>query len=230
MLATISSSAVDHLTGAVDALAEESIEGHTTHAIGDDLAAMRREIDRLEAQFLRRLRRFDTHHGALAEGAASTVSWLRGTCGLTGAAAVQRVRMSRLLDELPRTTASFRAGRTSFTNASLIARLAGDVGTEATAAVEETLVTAAEKVDPGRMWQLAVYTRHCIDADGVLAQDERNHERRWFSCDQTFDGVVILRGQLDAEGGALVKAAIDASSTRSGPHDPRTGSQRRADA
>ena len=43
-------------------------------------------------------------------------------------------------------------------------------------------------------------------------------------------GVFILRGELDAEGGALVKTAIDALSQGLNRDETRTGSQRRADA
>ena len=80
------------------------------------------------------------------------------------------------------------------------------------------------------MHYLIEYTRRCIDADGALDKDNRDHDRRWFSCDQTYGGLFILRGELDAEGGAVVKSAIDALSTMSGPDDSRSGSQRRADA
>ena len=40
----------------------------------------------------------------------------------------------------------------------------------------------------------------------------------------------VLQGELDAEGGALVKTALDALSAPAGPADERHGSQRRADA
>ncbi|MDQ6848000.1 MAG: HNH endonuclease [Candidatus Dormibacteraeota bacterium] len=192
--------------------------------------AIRRQIDRLEAESIRRTYRFDRDKGALSEGASSTVSWLRGTCGLTAAAAADRVRMARVLNELPQTAESFRAGRAPFTNVSLIARLAEDVGVEATRTVEDALVGAAEKVDTARMWYLTSFTRHRLDADGVLERDNRDHERRWFSCDQTFGGVYILRGELDAEGGAVVKTALNALSAPSGRGDERRGSQRSADA
>jgi hypothetical protein len=79
----------------------------------DDWPAPRHQIDRLEAQFIRRLHRFDRGHGAVAEGAASTVSWLRGACGLSGGAAVDCLRMARVLADLPETAASFRAGAAS---------------------------------------------------------------------------------------------------------------------
>ena len=113
---------------------------------------------------------------------------------------------------------------------SLIARLAVDVGVESTRTVEGALVTAAEQLDPGRMRYLTLVTRHRLDADGALEEDIRNHDRRWVACDQTYGGVFILRGELDAEGGAIVKTALDALSAPSGSDDARTGSQRRADA
>ncbi len=229
MLATVANG-IEELAHAVDHLANESLENVSAHVLGDDLVAIRRQIDRLEAESIRRTYRFDRDKGALSEGASSTVSWLRGTCGLTAAAAADRVRMARVLNELPQTAESFRAGRAPFTNVSLIARLAEDVGVEATRTVEDALVGAAEKVDTARMWYLTSFTRHRLDADGVLERDNRDHERRWFSCDQTFGGVYILRGELDAEGGAVVKTALNALSAPSGRGDERRGSQRSADA
>jgi len=218
------------LNEAVDVLAAQPIDGLSDGALGEDLVDIRRQIDRLEGQFLRRLHRFDSNHGALADGAVSTVSWVRARCRVTATLAAHRVRMARQLAELPLASESLCAGRASFTNVALIARLADDVGCEAVRSVEETLVTAAEVVDPGQMRYLALVTRMRLDADGALDQDNRNHERRWFACDQTFGGVFVLRGELDAEGGALLKTAINALSAPAGPDDQRTGSQRRADA
>jgi hypothetical protein len=218
------------LREAVNSLAAEPLDGWSDGALGGDLVDIRREIDRLEGEFLRRLHRFDRGHGALADGALSTVSWLRASCGVAGAVAAHRVRMARVLAELPKASESLCAGRASFTNIGLIARLATDVGIESARTVEDTLVTAAEQLDPGRMRYLALFTRMRLDAEGALDQDNRNHDRRWFACDQTFGGVFVVRGELDAEGGALLKTAIDALCSPSGPDDGRTGSQRRADA
>ncbi len=216
--------------GGLDNLAQEAIDQLPDSALGDDLVGIRRQMDRLEAQFLRRLHRFDRNHGAAAEGAVSTVSWLRGRCGITARSAVHRVRMARVLAELPEAMESLSAGRASLTNVSMIARLADAVGTESTRTLESALVTAAEQLDPARMRYLTLVTRHRLDAEGALDEDNRNHERRWFACDQTFDGVFILRGELDAEGGAIVKTALNALSAPSGPDDTRMGSQRCADA
>ncbi len=102
-----------------------SIDGVSTHALGADLVEIRRAIDRLEAEFVRRLHRFDRGHGAAAEGGVSTVSWLRSRCGMTVKAAAYRVHLARTLGELPATLDSARAGRASFGN--VATRTVGEV-------------------------------------------------------------------------------------------------------
>ncbi len=176
------------------------------------------------------MHRFHCARGALADGGVSTVSWLRSNCGMTVKAAAYRVHLARMLGELPATLDSARAGRASFGNVTMIAHLAEDVGVEQVAPLESILVGAAESLDPGAMRTLTQVTRLRLDPDGVLADDNHAHERRWFECDQTYGGVFVLRGELDAEGGALVKTAIDALSHGMSRGETRTGSQRRADA
>ena len=220
----------DRLHDAVDVLVDESIDDVSTHALGADLIDIRRAIDRLEAEFIRRLHRFDQAHGALADGGVSTVSWLRAHCGMTVKAAAYRVHLARTLGELPATLDSARAGRASFSNVTMIAHLAEDVGVERVVPLESILVGAAETLDPGAMRTLTQATRLRLDPDGVLADDNHAHERRWFECDQTYGGVFVLRGELDAEAGALVKTAIDALSHGMSRGETRSGSQRRADA
>ncbi len=219
----------ERLRQGVDALVDESIDDVSTHALGKDLTDIRRCIDRLEAEFVRRLHRFDRAHGAQADGGVSTVSWLR-RCGMTVKAAAYRVHLARTLGELPATLDSARAGRASFSNATMIAHLAEDVGVEQVRPFESILVGAAETLNPGAMRTLTQATRLRLDPDGVLADDNRAHERRWFECEQTYGGVFVLRGELDAEGGALVKTAIDTLAHGMSRGETRSGSQRRADA
>ncbi len=218
------------LRDAVDALVDEFIDGVSTHALGADLVDIRRDMDRLEAEFVRRLHRFDRAHGARADGGVSTVSWLRSHCGMTVKAAAYRVHLARTLGELPATLDSARAGRASFTNVTMIAHLAEDVGVAQVAPLEHILVGAAETLEPGAMRVLTQATRLRLDPDGVLADDNHAHERRWFECEETYDHVYVLRGELDAESGALVKTAIDALSHGLRSGELRSASQRRADA
>ena len=159
------------LHDAVDALVDESIDGVTTFELGADIIDMRREIDRLEAECLRRLHRFHAGRGAQSDGGGSTVSWLRRCCGMTAKAAASRVHLARTLGELPATLDSARAGRASFSNVAMIAHLASDVGVEEVAPYEDALVGAAETLEPGQMRTVTQATRLCIDPDGVLADD-----------------------------------------------------------
>src|ERR1017187_912588 len=220
----------DRVHDAVDALVDGSIDDLSTHALGEDLIDIRQAIDRLEAEFLRRLHRFHRAHGALADGGVSTVSWLGSRCGMTVKAAAYRVHLARPLGELPVALDSARAGRASFSNVSMIAHLAEDVGVEQVAPFERILVGAAETLEPGAMRTVTQATRLRLDPDGVLADDNHAHERRWFECEQTYGGVFVLRGELDAEGVALVKTAIDALSHGMARGETRSGSQLRADA
>ena len=219
--------ASDRLGEAVDALVNEFIDGFSTGALGDDLITIRRAADRLEAEFLRRLDRFDRAHGALADGGGSTTSWVRNHCAMAWSGATASGAHA---GELPAALDSARAGRASLTNVTLIAQLATEVGVEQVAPLEHVLVGAAETLDVADMRTLTRATRIRIDPDGALADDNRAHQRRWFECDQSYGGEWFLRGQLDAEGGALVKAAIDALAHGLSPGETRSGSQRRADA
>jgi hypothetical protein len=220
----------DRLHDAVDVLVDESVDDVSTHALGADLIDIRRAVDRLEAEFIRRLHRFHHARGALADGGVSTVSWLRAQCGMTAKAAAYRVHLARTLGELPATLDSARAGRASFSNVTMIAHLAEDVGVERVAPLESILMGAAETLEPSAMRVLIQATWLRLDPDGVLADDNHAHERRWFECAQTYGGVFVLRGELDAEGGAVVKTAIDALSHGMSRGETRSGSQRRADA
>ena len=184
----------DRLHDAVDALVDESIDDVSTHALGEDLIDIRRAIDRLEAEFLRRLHRFDHAHGALADGGGSTTSWVRDHCAVTWKAGAYRVRLARTLGELPATLDSARAGRASFGNVTMIAQLARTVGVEQVAPLEHILVGAAETLEPAAMRTLTQAARLRIDPDGVLADDNHAHERRWFECEQTYGGRVRPAG------------------------------------
>ena len=213
----------------VDALVAELIDGFSTQALGEDIIDIHRVVDRLEAELIRRLHRFHAERGALAEGGGTTVSWLR-RCGMTAKAAGFRLHLARVLGELPASLDGARSGRASFCNVAMIGHLAKDLGVEQVQPIENILMRAAETFEPHQMRRLTQETRLRLDPDGVLEDDSRVHARRWFECEQTYGNVFVLRGQLDAEGGALVKTAIDALSHGLARNDAREGSQRRADA
>ena len=220
----------DRLNDAVAAVVAESIDNFSTHALGADLVEIRRAVDRLEAEFLRRLHRFHQARGAQSDGGGTTVSWLRHRCGMTAKAAAYRVHLARTLGELPATLESARAGRASLSNVLMIAHLASDVGVERVAPIESILVGAAETLEPRAMRTLVQAAGLRLDPDGVLERDNHAHERRWFDCDETYGGGFVVRGELDHESGALVKTIIDALSHGMARGETRSAAQRRADA
>ena len=219
----------ERLRDDVDALVAESIDGVTSSELGTDIVEISLAIDRLEAERIRRIHRFHADRGALSEG-WTTVSWLRRCCRMTAKAAAYRVHLARTLGEMPAALDSARAGRASFTNVAMIGHLAGAVGVEQLAPYEAFLVEAAEKVEPRQMRYVTHATRLGIDPDGVLADDNHAHEKRWFNCDQTYGDVFVMSGLLDAEGGKLLKTAIDALSHGMSRGENRTPGQQRADA
>ena len=213
----------------VDELAADDLDGRADAALSHDLVAIRREIDRLEAEFSRRLRRFDRARGYVGDGAATLVSWLRHLCRLSGGAAHERVEVARELEQLPATESAWREGEIGYQHAAVIAHSAAEVGVEAVRAVEADLLEAAGRLDPGRLRQVTRYLRYCVDPDGALDADNAAHQRRFFNLSQTLDGVFMVDGQLDAEAGARLRTAINALNVPL-PGETRTAGQRRADA
>ncbi len=222
------SSPLAQLASAVEELASEDVAELNDAALGDDLIALRGAIDRLELEFSRRLRIFDAHRGNL-DARLSIGGWLRSKCRLSVAAAAQHVDVARRLPELPLTERSANQGSIGFHHCAVIARCATQVGSEAVRAVEDTLVEAAQKLDPRSLGLVTRRLRYCIDPDGAAEDADGVYQRRRFDISETFDGAFHISGLLDAEGGALVRTAIDALDDVH-PGESRPAWQRRADA
>ena len=211
-------------------LQAEDISEVSPDVIGPQLEELRRHINECEAEFSRRLQRFDKGEGYSADGALSARAWLRWKCHLSPTAASDRVQTARRLLSLALTEAAFAAGEISYAHASLIARTASDLGDRWDLQAEEILVTAAKELDPGRLRYATLHLRHCLEPDGVLADANQAYERRFVHLSETFGGIYRLDGQLDAEGGAALQTAIDALMRPPSDEDRRGASERRADA
>src|SRR5215467_8072085 len=94
----------------IDTLAEEDLGLVPASGLGDDLRRLRSAIERIEAEFSRRLERFDRHQGYVPSGCCSAAGWLNEECRMTRSTAWERVRQARRLAELPATSAAFAAG------------------------------------------------------------------------------------------------------------------------
>jgi len=114
-------------------------------------------------------------------------------------AGAYRVRLARTLGELPASLDSARAGRASLRqrDPDRPARQRGRCGAGGAARAHPG--GRGGTLDLTDMRTLIQAARLRIDPDGVLADDNRAHERRWFECEQSYGGEWFLRGQLDAE-------------------------------
>ncbi|TMD08555.1 MAG: DUF222 domain-containing protein [Chloroflexi bacterium] len=198
--------------------------------IGNGLSQLRESgIDPFEAVFAEGVRRFEKSGEYVADGALGIVAWLRSNCKLSGGAAAERVEIARQLEQLPKTEAAFARGELGYQHVAVLAHTAQHVGVEAVQQAEASLLKAAEAMDPGQFTGVAKNFEHRVDAAAALTQANRAYERRYLHVGEPMDGVVRLDGLLDAEGGAILRTALNAGMLP-GKDDGRTSGQRRADA
>jgi uncharacterized small protein (DUF1192 family) len=121
---------VTHLQEAIDRLAQEDLELVPAASLGDDLRALRAAIERMEAEFSRRLERFDSNQGYVPSGYCSAAGWLNDECRMTRSTAWERVRQARRLAQLPATSEAFATGEVNLAHVGVITRPAEQVGCE----------------------------------------------------------------------------------------------------
>lgn len=208
----------------------EDLDGLTGEAIGEQLPELFAFRNRLDAQIQRRLARFDKLEGYAADRALSAQAWLRWKCHLSAGEASERVKVARRMLDLDLTASALAEGSISFRHAALIARTASELGDKWESNAENILVNAGKELDPGRLRYAVGYLKHYLQPDGLLRDANESYEHRSLHLSQTYDGMFKLDGQLDAEGGAALKTALEALMPPPAKDDRRTPAQRRADA
>jgi hypothetical protein len=197
--------------------------------LGEVIKRSREIIDRTEALAADATRRFEKAGGYKTDGFVGMIPWLRVNGKLSGPAAAERVEVAHQLKELPRTEEALARGEIGYQHAVTMARTAQTVGAAQVRKAEPTLLKAAETMDPGQFVGVAKNFEHQVDAAAALGEANRAHERRYLRIGQPVNGLVRIDGLLDAEGGAIVRTALEpfAKPTK---NDSRTGEQRLVDA
>lgn len=186
-------------------------------------------VNQLHAQVARRVAAFDARGLAVEDGCRSAKSWLRAFGRISGTAAGAWVKAARLLRQLPALAAAAAAGKISAEHVARVAQLTDRVGLAPVQHVEQILTEAASTVDPSDLQKVCDHVRAHVDPDGSEPDPYQDYQRRGITA-SPFDGMLIVRGQLDPEGGAALMAALDAFMTPPTGDDERTPAQRRADA
>src|ERR1700737_3944123 len=200
-----------------------------TQHLGDVIIKSREIIDRTEAVAADATRRFEKAGAYKADGFVDLVAWLRVNGKLSGSAAAERVEVAHQLKELPRTEEALARGEIGYQHAVTMARTAEPLGAARVRKAEATLLKAAETMDPGQFVGVAKNFEHQVDAEAALTEANRAHERRYLRIGQPVGGLVRIDCLLDAEGGAIVRTALEpfAKPTKG---DSRTPEQRLVDA
>jgi hypothetical protein len=225
---------VEQLRAAVDALAEAEFVGMPQR---DELAAMWREMVRLDAQFARRVGELDTSVEWSVDGSRSAAGWLVANLRLASGEAHHRVRVARHSAQMPVATAAWEAGRINsrHVDALTTVRHRAEAPTEF-AEFEAALVDVALAGRPedvakvGGQWRDALDDH--LDRDGSEPpKKDVQYERRRADFSRSLDGIGILDATFDTEGAEIVATALKRCYERNHQaNDPRTPARQRADA
>jgi hypothetical protein len=226
---------LEWLAAAVANLAAVDPDQEADLPLAAGVVALHRLGDQVDAACLRLLAVVDGRGAGGAEqgtSAPSTQAWLRATTRMGTAAAGQRVRTARALHRGPlaKTAHALAHGEVSYAHAAVLADATGDLPPARVAEAEPVLVDAARRLDPPRLRRLAAHLREVVDPDGSEERGQARLDRRGLWLDATFEGMVAVKGLLDAEAGEAAMAALAPLARPTGPEDQRDAAQRRADA
>jgi hypothetical protein len=134
---------------------------------------------------------------------------------------------------MPEVARAFGEGEVSESAVHVLAS-AQEAAPEAFARSEPALVEAARTMGFGELRRVTETWRIAADPARALVEEDRRHERRRLDICPTEDGMTGVRAEFDAQDGqgliSAIRAQMDAETRSSSGPDPRTPTQRRADA
>ncbi|MDP1930749.1 MAG: DUF222 domain-containing protein [Gammaproteobacteria bacterium] len=177
--------------------------------IPEDNVALSHEITRLAGHINAAQHRFLKLLAALIErdawegaGMKSPAHWLNYHCGIDLGAAREKLRVAKCLANLPGIDEAFRTGEISYSKVRAMTR-------SATPQNEAFLLQIARHGTAQHMEQLTRKYRR-TERLSDAARDRDNYEAREFTCHVDEDGMLVLRGRLTPEDGAVFMKAMDA--------------------
>jgi hypothetical protein len=183
----------------------------------DEVHALAQQVAAVQLALVRQV---DSRGLVVADGATSTLAWLRDRHRISGEAASRLVKLARALDadvDSP-TAAALAAGRVNVEQAKVITDAVAKLPAEHRKAAEEHLVGDAATFGPrelGRLGQRIFEVVAPEEADKqALAELERAERRAWHDrglwlTDIPGTGNVRINGYLTQEAAAIVRAATN---------------------
>lgn len=169
--------------------------------LGEEIAELSAHLDAATARLLELIREFDAR-GGWNTGFPTCAHWLSWRVGLDLGAARERVRVARALAHLPRLAEALALGQLSYSKVRALTRVATPETEERLLAVGRAGATMhVERIVRG--WRRVDALAEAREAEGQF----RNRSLQVFD-DQ--DGMVLVRGRLTPEAGALLRRALEA--------------------
>jgi hypothetical protein len=219
--------------------------------LGDEqLVAEFADVWRIEQRLaglrLARLAELDSRGIPGQRGAATTVSWLRSVLLVGSKTASRMLHVARGLRGAPATAEALREGDINVEQAAAVVDtltdLPDEVKPEVVGQVEAAMLDHAAVLEPAQLRVLGARVLAHVAPDAAEEADRRALEaaeakaiqKRGLHLSPDDVGGVNLRGSLDPESAAIVRAALDPltkpNRADDGGLDGRTAPQRRADA
>jgi hypothetical protein len=170
--------------------------------LGDDIAELSAHLEAATGRLLDMIREFDARQG-WATGFVSCAHWLSYKVGLDAGAARERVRVARALGGLPRLAAALGRGELSYAKVRALTRIA-------TADNEGQLLDLARIGTAAHVEQIVQGWRR-VDRQAEADQAARRHRSRALTVSHDDDGMVVIRGRLTPEAGAVLLRALEAA-------------------
>ncbi len=203
-----------------------------TDHLGETIAALAARLPAATYELLVLLHEFDERTG-WSIGFLSGAHWLHWRTGIDLGAAREKVRVAKALPALPRISAAMPHGQVSYAKVRALTRVA-------TADNEASLLDLALAGNCTHVERVVRAWRR-VDHVQAARETETKHLHRQLSTWVDDDGMVVIRGRLTHEVGAVVQRALEAAADRlfretSGAStgdalaEDLTPAQRRADA
>lgn len=173
--------------------------------LADEITALSVSIDVATARLLDLIREFDARSGWI-NGFLSCAHWLAWAAHMDLGAARERVRAARALGNLPVLSQAFARGELSYAKVRALTRVA-------TPETEERLLAFSRAGTAAQVERLVRAWRR-VDRNAEHLEMARRHRARALHVYQDEDGMVVVRGRLAPEIGAVLMQALTAARDR----------------
>jgi hypothetical protein len=178
----------------------------TLERLGDEIAELSAQLEVASARLLDMIREFDARGGWGAQGARSCAHWLAWRLGIELNAARERVRMARALGKLPKLREALAHGELTYAKVRALTRVA-------TPDTEDRLLSFGQAGTAAHVERLVRGWRF-VDRTAENREMAARQRARSLQVYQDTDGMVVVRGRLTPEVGAVLIRALDAARDR----------------